>query len=333
LVWSVNEKNHIVPSFEIPVPGNDGVLDPEEIAKIADMMWDNPRWIEEFIDDKAKTLEPLEKAILFSWRENFVKSNFFIVKHLKNYSVFLSGEKDPKLYGVIGISDSIENTFPFISLPIILKTVLLPFKESIIYHSLFELRNVSFGPGIRASLARQYKEIKEVDGVILTLPHNRVISPSPSKTSPPKSSKSLSPPSPENVSIIGDENVPKALVQRYNEIADYISRFCDDHLNDDLKRLCLRALAKLARKRQSPIINGQAKVWAAGVTYAICQINFAFDKAQPYFLTRETFHNWFIIPKNTIASKGRDVRTLLDLSYFSEEFTLKPFFRVPPLFF
>jgi hypothetical protein len=52
--------------------------------------------------------EFVERAVLMSWRANFVSGKFIIYKHLKKYTVFMSTDENPKLYGVIGISDPIE---------------------------------------------------------------------------------------------------------------------------------------------------------------------------------------------------------------------------------
>jgi hypothetical protein len=137
----------------------------------------------------------------------------------------------------------------------------------------------------------------------------------------------------EVVSIIGDEKVPQAMAARYNEIAEIISRFCETHLNDDLKRLCLRAVAKLARKRPSPLLSGNANSWASGISYAIGYINFAYDKSQPYYVSRDEFAEWFGFSKNTITSQAAKIKKLLNLSYFNHEFTLKNFFSGIPFIF
>jgi hypothetical protein len=128
---------------------------------------------------------------------------------------------------------------------------------------------------------------------------------------------------PKTERVIGGEKVPLAMVNKYNQIAEPIGRFCDEKLNEDLKILCWRALAKLARKRSSPIIAGKPLLWSAGIAYAIGSINFVFDKAQSYYLHSDEFEKWFGISKKSISSKALSVKKLLDLSYFSSEFTIK----------
>jgi hypothetical protein len=60
------------------------------------------------------------------------------------------------LYGVIGITDSISESIPDEVLPIVVKTVLLPFKDRIIYDSIFHVHNAQFGHNMRRGYKEQY---------------------------------------------------------------------------------------------------------------------------------------------------------------------------------
>jgi hypothetical protein len=60
----------------------------------------------------------------------------------------------------------------------------------------------------------------------------------------------------------GGANVPKAMASRYMEIAKVIEVFCDLKLTDGYKEVCLAVLAKLARKRPSPLVSGRTNTWA-----------------------------------------------------------------------
>ena len=46
-------------------------------------------------------------------------------------------------------------------------------------------------------------------------------------------------------------SVPKAMQGKYDEIAAILIPYCDEHLNDEYKDLCLHALEKLCRKRKN----------------------------------------------------------------------------------
>ncbi|MEZ5120727.1 MAG: DUF6398 domain-containing protein [Solirubrobacterales bacterium] len=63
-------------------------------------------------------------------------------------------------------------------------------------------------------------------------------------------------------------------------IIDITDAVCRDHLDEEYGRMARRLVARLARKRPSPLLRGDARIWAAGVLYAIGRINFLFDPSQ-----------------------------------------------------
>ena len=107
------------------------------------------------------------------------------------------------------------------------------------------------------------------------------------------------------------------------EIAEIIEKFCDEKLNNEYKDICLRALAKLCRKRPAPIESGKARTWACEIIYAIGSSNFIFDKSQSINMTAGDITGWFGISKNTAGGKVTEIKNLLNLSYFNTEFSLK----------
>jgi len=67
------------------------------------------------------------------------------MSHSKEYSVFFEAYKDePKVYGVVGLCDEIKNVVGN-DLPVLVKTVLLPFKGKIVYCGVFNFYNICFG--------------------------------------------------------------------------------------------------------------------------------------------------------------------------------------------
>ena len=116
--------------------------------------------------------------------------------------------------------------------------------------------------------------------------------------------------------------VPKTMQEKYDEVAAILIPYCDEYLNSEYKELCIHALEKLCRKRPSPLLSGRAGTWAAGIVYAIGQINFVFDKRQPVHMTAEELAAPFGVSKSTASSKGAEVRKLLKIDRFSAEWTL-----------
>lgn len=116
--------------------------------------------------------------------------------------------------------------------------------------------------------------------------------------------------------------VPKAMQEKYNDIADIIISYADTHLNDEYKALCLHALEKLCRKRPSPLLHGRNATWAAGIVYAIGSNNFIFDKSQPIHTTGKELAAGFGVAASTASAKAADIRKMLKISHGNAEWCL-----------
>ena len=83
LIWGINEKQGIVPKFELPVYGDNPINQSPFIA-IRTQLWNNPHWIDEFImENEYGDLIEQDLGTLADWRKNFIKDRFVIIKHLK----------------------------------------------------------------------------------------------------------------------------------------------------------------------------------------------------------------------------------------------------------
>lgn len=117
--------------------------------------------------------------------------------------------------------------------------------------------------------------------------------------------------------------IPRAMQEKYDEIAPLIAEFCEDHLNDDYKSLCLHLLEKLCRKRPSPLLKGRESTWAAGIVYAIAANNFIFDKENPCCMTAQEIADEFNLSAATTGNKASELRRMFDISYLNTEWVLK----------
>lgn len=79
------------------------------------------------LQEKKDEYSEIECNIIKEWKEK-VPQKYFIVKHQKNYSVFLEAKVEPRLYGVIGISEPISEVTARITLklPVYERALLLP---------------------------------------------------------------------------------------------------------------------------------------------------------------------------------------------------------------
>ena len=139
------------------------------INDVRDKLWAHPEWIDDHLAGEGAGLPEEDKEILRSWRDNFVFGRFAVMRHLKKYSVFMPLSGDARLYGVIGITDSVEDTLIMYSVPCVVETALIPFKGRIIYDSLLAVSPVSFGGGFKKSFNEQYNDAKAVTGIIEAL--------------------------------------------------------------------------------------------------------------------------------------------------------------------
>lgn len=94
---------------------------------------------------------------------------------------------------------------------------------------------------------------------------------------------------------------------------------CEQHLGSEYAELCRRVVGRLARKRPSPLVRGDLRIWAAGVVYAVGQVNFIFDPAQNPHATVDQLSSWLDVKKTTMANKAAMVRDLLKLSHHDTE--------------
>ena len=114
--------------------------------------------------------------------------------------------------------------------------------------------------------------------------------------------------------------IPKGLRPVADEIVGITDSVCLSVLDEEYADLARRAVAKLARKRPSPLLAGRRATWAAGVVYALGHVNFLSDPASQPCVTADQLSTAFGVAKSTMTSKARQVRDLLRISHFSLEF-------------
>jgi len=144
-------------------------MNPNDIQKLKDILYDKLELIDSFIKDNHNDLSAPDREIVSSWK-NFVVGRFYIVRHLKNYTIFLDENEPPKAYGVLGIITPLEDMIGS-NLPRMVKATLLPFENRIIYDGTIFPYNILFGSGTRRRINDSYSQAKSL-GIITTLPFN-----------------------------------------------------------------------------------------------------------------------------------------------------------------
>jgi hypothetical protein len=164
LLAYANAKYHLL---DIESPEDIRRSIPAGLDSLRKKVYEHPKIINEFITKNPYNLTSSELKIVEEWNR-FVKGEFIILRHLKNYTLFLELEEPPKAYGVLALCSPFDElTHPP---PVMVWTVLLPFKGKIIYDGLLFARNVLFGSGYRESFNDTYQEAKFRFGIIESLP-------------------------------------------------------------------------------------------------------------------------------------------------------------------
>lgn len=163
LLFYVNKKYPVINGIDTPDFKNQ---DLNKVLEIHEKIFANTELIDSFVAENPFNFNQDELDIIKSWK-NFVKGRFFIVTHLKNHNIFLKDDEQ-KAFGVIGLSDEIEDITPPYE-PSLVGTVLLPFKGKIIHYGLFQFHNILFGSGIKKNIKVNYQTAKSKFGIILSL--------------------------------------------------------------------------------------------------------------------------------------------------------------------
>jgi Domain of unknown function (DUF6398) len=119
---------------------------------------------------------------------------------------------------------------------------------------------------------------------------------------------------------LAEFRIPVALRPVAEEIVAINDAVCSAVLDEEYAGLARRAVAKLARKRPSPLLSGRRATWAAGVVYALGRANFLTDPTIEPYLTADQLSEAFGVAKSTMSNKARQVEDLLRISPFSPEF-------------
>ena len=277
---------------------------PELQVQVRDALTDNLFLIDAFVDENPAGLSDDEIDIVRSWR-HLVAGKFYIFLSLKKHTVFLSTTAPPIAYGVLALSEPFEAMIEQ-RLPVLTRTVLLPFKGMIVYDGLMQCDTISFGPRIRGRLGDEFEEAKTRHGTVTSLP----MSPMPL---PPETPKRR--PAPKATS-------KQEKGQSQSVVIGLIDRFCKEHLNEEYAVLCRKLAEKLGRKRPSPLLHGSPNAWASGIVRAVGAVNFLHDKSQTPYLRSTDIDHYFRTSSDSGAARSTAIRKMFKIRQFDPNWTL-----------
>jgi hypothetical protein len=172
LQFYVNQKLKIIPNIaSVEAYADD--YDFEAKLPVRNALYEKAELIDAFVGENPAQLSDDELAIVWGWK-NFVAGDFYIERFLKQGAITINTGKPPQVYLVLGLTNSLEDMFKYYQRPpILIKTVLLPFKGQIIYDGLFQTYSIFFGGGIRANLKEIYMAAKQNQRIITSLEPGR----------------------------------------------------------------------------------------------------------------------------------------------------------------
>ncbi len=167
LQFYVNQQLKIIPDVESVEEYRD-LLTQDENLLVRDAMYENIHLLDAFVAENPTGFSADELAIVQNWK-HFIAGRFYIERYLKKAAYLITAEGPSTVYAVLGIQDSIEEMFAYRKPPILVKTVLLPFKGRIIHDGLLQSSSMYFGSGIRENLKEIYMAAKQNDRIVESL--------------------------------------------------------------------------------------------------------------------------------------------------------------------
>jgi len=137
----------------------------EQRVKLRNAVYKRPELIDGFVQENPSGFTTEELEIVSGWK-NFIAGDFYIERILKKHAIFVG---DNKVFAVLALTEPFRQVLGGMPLPMYIKTVLLPFREKIIYDGLIEGYNIYFGGGVSTSMSNMYQAAKMQGKIIESL--------------------------------------------------------------------------------------------------------------------------------------------------------------------
>ncbi len=154
LMGFINEHKKLVPVKIKPVYPN--LVSDELIFKVREVLWENPILIDSYIVIENLSKEKVE--ILKGWRDHHKKGLFFLAEYTPDHALLIGNyqNKDDIIYAVKGLSRPLSDVIRR-ELPVTIETVLLPFKDVIIYDTFISSMPLSYTDRAKSFYQEMYK--------------------------------------------------------------------------------------------------------------------------------------------------------------------------------
>lgn len=169
LLRFANEELKVVPNLSGKGPKDS--IDIDSAIEVRNALWEHEAVLDKFLAKNPAQLSADDLVIVENWKYHR-NGQFIIFKVLKKHAIFISQDNRADVFAVKGLYSSFEEMLGSY-IPVLVKTVLLPFGEEIIADGLFQSYNLVFGSGIRGELKEIYDDAKERNTIITALLPNQ----------------------------------------------------------------------------------------------------------------------------------------------------------------
>lgn len=139
-------------------------INPDDAFKVAKELWSHTSMIDDYLKLHPELPEDA-RDLVASWKRA-IHDTFFVDRILKKGAVFLY---DEEAFIVKSLNTPWEELLGMYGLPSMIETTLLPFRDVIIYDSLFLLMPLLFGGGAKKLFRGEYQKARRAGKVRTSL--------------------------------------------------------------------------------------------------------------------------------------------------------------------
>jgi tetratricopeptide (TPR) repeat protein len=123
-------------------------------------------------------------------------------------------------------------------------------------------------------------------------------------------------------------DLPPDVMAKVTELKAMTRAFCDEHLDDEYRWLAEKLIEKMTSEKDVSFLRGRPEIWAAGVIYALGQINNLFLKGASPRATPDDICGHFNVKRMTVVQKAAKIREMYGMRHFDDEFSRNPLWEL-----
>ena len=278
--------------------------------RLRECLIDDPSLYDDYVAANPHRRTDEELAIVHAWK-NQVAGTFIVARQNKNGALLLDADRLPTLYLVKGLTEPLRDVISW-ELPVMIDTVLLPFRNQITYDGLLAPHDAEFDEDSCWNLTIFCQESVR-EGRVITSIQPKTKTSIRTKATPVQTGKRM---------VRKRSTVDPECEVALNKILALIDGFCRNHLNEEYRVLCHNLARELARIQPCPLVRGRTTTWASGIVRTIGAANFlSVPSSTPTMKLADVDRGFGIGPSTGSASTAK-IRLLIDIDPMDPRWTL-----------